>query len=256
MTFTQNQMLVVTGAGIPEVNGEYVIAGTEGGAPLWEQQAVAYGLRPDHRIRFPSGPLDFEEHVGLTGQPHDNFPAPGQARYDWMRMTLIGLLSNQSSFDEPINYRLGTIWCKLGFTDEGCLCQRYHYYDGTEFAPLSQAIEVVGKTLSEWAEHVNESIERVTVTSTFSGSVEAHEVSDISIPMDARLSASEDVNRPIMFRNGLLIDPRLTEFNVDRTRILLLSDPNIGDATLRRDDKYTIIIDRIDVLVPETIVAS
>lgn len=67
----------------------------------------------DNRIKFPATAIDFSE-VGVTGQDHDNYPAGSQqARYDWMRMVIIGLLSCQSSAIEPTQYRDGTWWFDL-----------------------------------------------------------------------------------------------------------------------------------------------
>lgn len=69
---------------------------------------------PDNRIRFPSSPLDFATAVGVTGQDHDHYPQPStQARYDWMRMMMIGLLSHQSSYHPPTQFREGTVWMDL-----------------------------------------------------------------------------------------------------------------------------------------------
>lgn len=70
-------------------------------------------MLPDNRIRYPASVIDFVDSVGITGQDHDTYPAPTQARYDWMRMTLIGLLSSQSSYTEPTQYREGTPWFDL-----------------------------------------------------------------------------------------------------------------------------------------------
>jgi hypothetical protein len=69
---------------------------------------------PDCRMRFPAGPIDFAAEVGTTGQTHDDYPAAGtQPRFDWMRLTIISLLSNQASYDEPSQYREGTAWFDL-----------------------------------------------------------------------------------------------------------------------------------------------
>lgn len=70
-------------------------------------------LLPDDRINLQPPLINFDLDVGTTGQAHDIFPEPGQARFDWMRSYLIGLLSHQSSFNEPIEYRIGTVWFNL-----------------------------------------------------------------------------------------------------------------------------------------------
>lgn len=72
---------------------------------------------PDYRIRFPAPLIDFAADVGLTGQAHDEYPAPGtQARFDHLRLYLIGLLTNQASFQSPLEYSEGTIWFDLSAT--------------------------------------------------------------------------------------------------------------------------------------------
>lgn len=110
-------------------------------------------LLPDDRINLQPPLVDFST-VGTTGQAHDTFPAPGPARYDWMRSYLIGLLSNQSSFSEPIEFRLGTIWFNLndatfkyraGATDPILL------NEGESWLSLSYGIELdTGLTLQDW----------------------------------------------------------------------------------------------------------
>jgi hypothetical protein len=83
--------------------------GTTGGASAF-----------DNRIRFSTSAIDFTNDVGLTQQQHDTYPSPNtQARYDWMRMYLIGLLSNQSSCDQPSQYRPGTMWYQMDCPNTG-----------------------------------------------------------------------------------------------------------------------------------------
>jgi hypothetical protein len=109
---------------------------------------------PDNRIRIQPPLIDFESDVGETGQNHDNFPDPGQARYDWMRMFLIGLLANQASYDEPVNYRKGSFWFDLNTsvlkvrTGEGVA--------GTEWSNFAEVVEVTdGVTLKDWFDAVS-----------------------------------------------------------------------------------------------------
>lgn len=69
---------------------------------------------PDQRIRLSAPTIDFDTQVGVTGQEHDNYPAPRtQARFDHMRLYLIGLLCQQASYDPPVEYREGTPWFDL-----------------------------------------------------------------------------------------------------------------------------------------------
>jgi len=85
----------------------------------------------DNRLRFQGPKFDFNSQVGLSGLDHDNYPAPGLARYDQMRMYLIALLANQSSDSPPTEYRAGTIWFDL---NEGY----FKAWDGTEWRYLSE----------------------------------------------------------------------------------------------------------------------
>ncbi len=93
---------------------------------------------PDYRMRFPSGSIDFAADVGVTGQDHDNYPAPDQqARYDWMRLTLIALLSHQASTSEPVEFREGSVWYDLNSLTFKV------YLGATEgWQPLSKVINV------------------------------------------------------------------------------------------------------------------
>ena len=205
----------------------------------------------DNRIRFPSTEVDFEEDVGLTGQTHDLFPAPGQARYDWMRMYLIGLLSCQSSSEQPINYREGTLWYNLDPSGSN-----YKYFDGSVFADLANAIGVQGTNLSEWANDVQDSLERVSPRAVFSGKSDINYLDELIIPNDALFVASFKYVKPLMFRNGKLVDPRLTKLNNGRTKINLINSDSIGDARLISGDEYTVILERVDYIEPNSIIAS
>lgn len=118
-------------------------------------------MLPDSRIRLQAPAIDFETEVGTTGQAHDTFPAPGQARYDWMRTFLIGLLSNQASFDEPIEFRLGTMWFNLNNrsfqfrNDAGAIIEP----TGEEWLSLAHGIELEeGLTLAQWYEQVKDMV--------------------------------------------------------------------------------------------------
>jgi len=119
---------------------------------------------PDNRIRIQAPPIDFENDVGITGQDHDEFPVPGPARYDTMRMFLIGLLASQASYDEPTNYRKGTIWLDLN-----TFVLKIRSGDGvagTEWSDISDAIQVSsGLSLKDWFDAVSASLAERLVTS-------------------------------------------------------------------------------------------
>lgn len=207
---------------------------------------------PDYRIRFPSAKIDFNEDVfggSPDGQEINDYPQPGgQARFDWMRMVIIGLLANQSSIEEPLNYKIGTLWYNLN--DEF-----FKYFNGEEFTELADAIRIGEINLSDWSSIVNETIGKVTEAASFTGTAAANNITEINVPTAALTSAAYTNNHPIMYKNDLLIDPRLTAFNLDRNKVLLL-DNEIGSVNLRKNDRYTILIQRLDTIVPETIVVS
>jgi hypothetical protein len=134
---------------------------------------------PDNRIRIPAPPIDFSEDVGDTGQDHDRFPDPGQARYDWMRMFLIGLLANQASYREPVNYRKGTFWMDL---DSGILKIRTgEGVAGTEWSDIAELIEVSpGLTLQGWFDAVSSSLaERLVSTAELSAALQEFFTADV-----------------------------------------------------------------------------
>jgi hypothetical protein len=71
-----------------------------------------------------------------------------------MRMFFIGLLSNQASYDEPVNYRKGSFWFDLNTsvlkvrTGEGIT--------GTEWSNFADVVEVSdGLTLKDWFDAVS-----------------------------------------------------------------------------------------------------
>lgn len=207
-------------------------------------------MTPDYRIRFPSSLIDFNSEVyggSSDGQDINNFPEPGQARYDWMRMVIIGLLANQSSVEEPINYKIGSLWMNLND-------KFFKYFDGTTFADLAKAIKIDNTTLDDWSKIIDNSIGKVTEEATFSGVIDKTNITEISIPTSALIVASYHNNHPVLYLNGLMIDPRLTTFNIDRNKILLLNN-EFGKIEVRKNDKYTVVIQRLDIVVPDTIVA-
>lgn len=203
---------------------------------------------PDFRIRFPSSKINFVEDVfagSPDGQDVNDFPAPGeQARYDWMRMVVIGLLANQSSYEEPINYKIGTLWMDLNDNF-------YKYFNGESFASASDAIAIGDMSLTDWSEVVNETVGKVTEAASFSGTSNSNGVTEINVPENALAAAEYENNHPIMYKNDLLVDPRQTSFNPERTKVLLLDG-----LELRRNDTFTILIQRMDTVVADTVVVS
>jgi len=136
----------------------------------------------DNRITLPTTEIDFNI-VGLTGQDHDTYPGPGQsARYDWMRLYLIGLLAHQTSQCPPTNYRPGTIWFSNSYDalKDSFLFHKSTNYDNFDCLSLSEGIKVGDTYLSNYVDFtINVSCyfyEGIITTDNFNGSV-------VSIPV-------------------------------------------------------------------------
>jgi hypothetical protein len=150
---------------------------------------------PDNRIRIPAPLIDFENDVGETGQDHDRYPEPGQSRYDWMRMVLIGLLANQSSYSAPVNFRKGSFWFDLNSnvlkirTGDGVA--------GTEWSETSIAIEVSpGLTLDNWFQAVSASLaDRIIRTPELAAALQQFFVADSGGNISSFVMASPNGNR-------------------------------------------------------------
>lgn len=165
---------------------------------------------PDNRLRLPSTPIDFDTEVGITGQDHDNWPAPGeQARYDWMRLWLVALLANQSSFDEPTQYRDGSLWFDLN-TNQLKVRVPSDGGSSSEWMDLSDVISVGGQSLTDYVSTVQGYIAGLAPEMTWSGHSTNSGVTVITVP--AAIASLVDVNNtcPTVYVNGLLMDPRTT----------------------------------------------
>jgi len=110
----------------------------------------------DNRISLGPSEVSFGDGTGLA---HDSYPAPGEARYDTLRSYLIGLLSLQSGFDEPVERRLGSLWFNLNDSsikirfDDGAIVSAA----GTEWVDVSNAILLdTDLTLQDWFEQVKD----------------------------------------------------------------------------------------------------
>ncbi len=186
---------------------------------------------PDNRIRLPSTKIDFTADVGDTGQDHDSYPPPqGQARYDHMRMFLMGLLAQQSSYTEPTQYRDGTPWFDL---NDSTIKIR----SGSEWVHLSDVISVQQtsgtstQSLTEFVTQVLAAIPNITPEVVFSGVATADNVTSIPIPESLRSGLNSD-SRPFVYINGLLVDPRNTRLEPGAnpsTVILVTNNLDTGD---------------------------
>lgn len=196
---------------------------------------------PNNLLRFPPTLIDFENDVGIVGQDHENFPAPAaQPRYDWMLIWFISLLANQSSFEEPEQYREGTLWFDL--SSGGILRIR----KGDDWCSLAEVISVSDgdtteetMTLAEWFTTVQSLLSSAAPESTFSGTSSADNVKTIPIPTSLQESIDTTKNRPFVYKNGLLIDPRNTNFCTTTTIELL------NGVELNTNDTFTVVIKNI-----------
>ncbi len=192
----------------------------------------------DNRIRLPATKIDFDADVGTTGQDHDTYPAPGQARFDHMRMFLIGLLSQQSSMSTPSQFRNGTPWFDLDnqvvkMANNGVF-QKY-----SEFIAVRGDDEDGGQlTLADWFAQVATFLDAFSPEVTFSGSSNADGQTSIPIPPSLQAVLGDNI-RCFLFKNGLLVDPRNCSI------ILSGSTPSsikISNTTLDTDDTFTVIL--------------
>jgi hypothetical protein len=199
----------------------------------------------DNRIRFDAPQIDFTNDVGITGQAHDTYPAPKTPPlWDWMRMFLIGLLSLQSSDDPPNQYRTGTLWLRR--SDMTIL-----QWNGTEWVDVAEHIAFrdgsTTVTLQEFYTSTTAKLSSVMPRYTYSGHFVTTNPGHISVPdaIATAITAGGYINilRPILYKNGLLIDPRLVSFS-SGVPITVELDPSID---IHVDDTFTVIIERFDI---------
>lgn len=193
---------------------------------------------PDNRIRFPATRIDFENDVGETGQDHDAYPAAGgQARYDWMRMFLQGLLSCQSSTEEPTQFREGTLWFDLGTSV-------LKIRSANSWKPLADAIELETVdsgviTLATWYTSVQGLLSGLAQEIVFSGQCNADNITTVEVPETLQSQLATD-SRVFMYINGLLVKPTSVSLIGTPATTIKLSGLSLSDG-----DNFTVIIRRV-----------
>lgn len=196
---------------------------------------------PDCRIRFPSGRIDFSTDVGLTGLDHDDYPLPGgQARFDHMRLFLIGLLAQQASYSAPSEYRDGTPWFDLNTLS-------LKIWNGSEWVSYASTIALTDPdddgavvTLADWYAAAQPVLDTLSPEIVFSGSCVTNNTTNIPIPSSAQAYASTD-SKVFMYINGLLIDPH--------NCVLIGSPPTtiqLSNVELSSGDVFTVMIRRMN----------
>jgi hypothetical protein len=162
---------------------------------------------PDNRLRFPTPKIDFTNDVGITGQDHDNYPLPqGQARFDYLRMVMISLLAQQSSFSAPTQYRDGTPWFDLNTLTlkirKGNAWVSYADVIGLTEPDTNGNVT----TLAEWYAAVSDTLVSLAPEVVFSGKCTASGISNITIPTSLQSPLTTD-SRVFLYINGSLVDP-------------------------------------------------
>jgi hypothetical protein len=201
----------------------------------------------DNRIALPPTLIDFTA-VGVTGQDHDEFPAPAQQpRYDWMRLYLIGLLANQSATERPTQFRTGTIFYNKS-------TNAFEYHDGDDWQDIASGIVLDGSdtdnivTLASWFAEATSQLASIRPRVTWSGDVLDRDITTIEIPDSAKdvIDGICDDVHPMVYKNGALISPNSTRFATACPSSVELLD----GETLDTGDRYTVIVERVDLLVP------
>lgn len=162
---------------------------------------------PNNTIRYPAPLIDFAADVGETGQDHDTYPAPGgQARYDWMRLTLIGLLAQQSSYEEPTQFRDGTPWFDLNTLTLKIRSGDawVSYADAVALTEPDTNGDVV--TLQSWYDSVQATLAGLGTPVVFTGRCTADNTTVVTIPETLRAGLGSE-SRVFMHINGVLVSP-------------------------------------------------
>ena len=198
-------------------------------------------LLPDNRVRFPAAKVDFDTLVGVTGQEHDSYPAPGQQpRFDWMRLFLIGLLAQQSSYKEPTQFREGTPWFDL---NDAVL----KIYRNNAWAGIAEAIKLGDDSEGRpvMLQDVYATIKTLLgyrPTATFSGRSNNDGITVITIPESIRAAAGSG-SRAIVWIDGVQIDPRHSEFVGGTAPVSIRLT---GGEALNRNQRFSVLLIAID----------
>jgi hypothetical protein len=201
-------------------------------------------MLPDNTLRFPAPLIDFATEVGLSGQDHEKFPYPdAQPRWDWMLLWYISLLSNQSSYTEPTQYRDGTLWFDLNTLTLKIWRSSLENISGS-WMSISSSIELetvatVPVTLGAWYTSTNSKLTGAAPVITFGGYVTSASATEIPIPVTLQGEIDLIKTRPFVYINGLLIDPRNCEYYTATTIKLL------NGITLVEDDKFSVVVSNV-----------
>lgn len=194
---------------------------------------------PDNRIKLPSTRIDFTNDVGVTGQDHDEYPSPGQqARFDHLRMYLIGLLSNQSSYLTPTNYREGTLWFDL---NEMSL----KIYSGDSWKNISDAVNLGDESLQEFYARANPILTSASPEIVYKGIVNTTGIDYLTIPSSVSSYVYSDT-RAFVIINGdqdktkIILSPQ--DVSIEGTPAALI---RLNTVTLEQNDSFLVSLRRV-----------
>lgn len=208
-------------------------------------------MAQDNRLQFPPTKIDFSDDVGLTGQDHESVPQPGQARYDHILMWMIGLLAHQSSEYSsgtglPNEARVGSIWYPSDLDSF-----LYTKDNGSTWQTIADAIAVAFDadnpddivSLSEWYATAKAILDGVLPKLMWRGSSNNYSVESIPIPssLASIINPLKDSLTPLVYKNGLLLDPTHTRFSSCCTLVELLSGEKLD-----KGDKFIVIVEKFD----------
>jgi hypothetical protein len=155
-----------------------------------------------------------------------------------MRMFLIGLLAQQSSFTEPSQKRDGTPWYDL---NNGTL----KIYVNNEWVSYSSVIGLTTDspplTLASWYASVSESLSSLAPELIFGGKSE-NITSEIPIPESIRALIYTD-SRAFVTINGLSLDPRTASFIGSPAPTLI----RLSKHELEPNDEFYVSIRRVPI---------
>jgi hypothetical protein len=208
----------------------------------------------DNRIRLDQTPVD-DSVRDKTGDLHDDYPSPNNAaRYDFMQSYLIGLLSNQSSEDEPLEKHPGMTW----FNKQTLMLMLYwdeafnnlSNYIGVDTEDIDSE-ETVTRSLQDVLTEILGALQFVGPRVIWSGVFTTDEANEIPIPDDYQGYAAMPGMKPLVYLDGLLLDPRTTIIQPGNNTTIFITGGN--DPQPRQE--YTVILERVTDIKQETVPA-
>lgn len=203
----------------------------------------------DNRIRLDQTPVDFSSTDDVD-QNHSDYPSPNTApRFDLMRSYLIGLLSNQSSNEEPLEKRTGTLWFKKDI-------EKFLVFIENEWDSLSKYVSMEKSdgeydSLQNVIDSIMSSIAFVGPRVVWSGVFTSDEVNSIPVPDEFEEYAVLSGMQPFVFVDGILIDPRKTIIN-EQTPVQI----NLIGVDTKPNQEFVVKLEKVTSMKSETVPAE